>query len=187
MRRLILIKHAAPAVAPGVPPERWELSEPGAARCEPLAEAVRAHAPAVVVTSREPKAARTGELVAARLGVPAAAADGLHEHDRSNVPHLPSREFISLVEVFFRKPAERVLGRESADEALARFEAAVGRVLADHPAGAVAVVSHGTVIALLLAQLGGGRAFELWRKMGLPSYAVVELPARRVARVVERV
>ena len=187
MRRLILIKHAAPVVTPGVPPERWVLSEQGRLRCGPLAEAVRPYAPAVVVTSREPKAAETGAAVAAALGVPVEPADGLHEHDRSNVPHLPSREFISLVEVFFRRPAERVLGRESADEALARFGAAVEQVLEQHPAGNVAVVSHGTVLALLLAKHGGGRAFELWRKMGLPSYAVVDLPAWRVERVVEQV
>ncbi len=187
MRKLILIKHAAPVVAPGVPPERWVLSEQGRERCGPLADAVRPYAPAVVVTSTEPKAAETGAAVAGLIGVPAGPADGLHEHDRSNVPHLPSREFISLVEVFFRKPAERVLGRESADEALARFERAIDEVLARRPDGNVAVVSHGTVLALLLAMHGGGRAFELWRRMGLPSYAVVELPAWRVERVMDRV
>ncbi|MDB5295925.1 MAG: hypothetical protein JWO31_1908, partial [Phycisphaerales bacterium] len=145
-------------------------------------------APAAVVTSREPKAAETGALLAAALGLPPAeASDGLGEHDRSNVPHLPTREFISLVELFFRRPGERVLGRETADEALVRFAAAVDDVLARHPAGNVAVVTHGTVLALLLAKHGGGRPFELWRRMGLPSYAVVELPAWRVARVVERV
>ena len=187
MRKLILVKHAAPVVTPGVPPEKWVLSEQGRLHCRPLAEAVRAYEPTVVVASREPKAAETGEAVAAHLGVPFEAAAGLHEHDRSNVPHLPSREFISLVEVFFRKPAERVLGRESADEALARFERAVGDVLDRHPQGNVAVVSHGTVLALLLAKHGGGRAFELWRKMGLPSFAAVELPDWRVERVVEQV
>ena len=187
MPNLILIKHAAPAVAPGVPPEEWVLSDVGRRRCPALAEAVRPYAPAAVVASVEPKASETGRVVAAGLGVPFETADGLHEHDRSNVPHLPSREFISLIEVFFRKPAERVLGRESADEALARFERAVSDVLARYPDGNVAVVSHGTVLALLLAKHGGGKPFELWRKMGLPSYAVVELPAWRVERVVGQV
>jgi broad specificity phosphatase PhoE len=205
MRRLILIKHAVPQVVPGVPPERWALSDDGRQRCGPLAELVRPHGPSAVVTSAEPKAAETGELVAAALGVPASTADGLGEHDRSDVPHLPTREFISLMEVVFRKPAERVLGRESAAEALARFERALAVVLAARPgstgsdaAPPLAVVSHGTVIALLLAKHGGGRAFDLWRRMGLPSFAVLDLPdgrsgegdapARgRVVDVVERV
>lgn len=187
MPKLILVKHAAPVVTPGVPSEKWPLSADGRTRCGPLADAIRPFAPAAIVTSLEPKAAETGELLAERLGVSADTALGLHEHDRSNVPHLPTREFISLVELMFRKPGERVLGRESADEALARFERAVAAVLATRPGEDVAAVSHGTVIALLLARHGGGRPFELWRRMGLPSFAVVDLPAWRVERVVERV
>jgi len=41
---------------------------------------------------------------------------------------------------------------------------------------AVAVVSHGTVIALLLEQVGGGGAFDVWRAMKLPSFAVLRRP-----------
>jgi broad specificity phosphatase PhoE len=187
MPNLILIKHAAPIVAPGVPSEEWTLSEPGKRACTPLAEAVLPYAAVAVVSSLEPKAAETGEILAARLGIPFETAEGLHEHDRSNVPHMPSRDFISLVELFFRKPTERVLGRESADEALERFERAVDDVLDRYSAQNVAVVSHGTVIALLLAEYGGGKGFELWRKMGLPSFAVVEMPARTVTQVVAKV
>jgi 2,3-bisphosphoglycerate-dependent phosphoglycerate mutase len=187
MSKLILIKHAAPVVSPGVPPEKWVLSDEGKRRCAPLAEAIRPYAPAAVVSSLEPKAAETGELVAAQLAVAFEAAAGLHEHDRSNVPHMQSREFISLVELFFRKPSERVLGNESADEALARFEQAVADVPSRYAGQTVAIVSHGTVLSLLLAKHGGGRAFELWRRMGLPSYAVIDLPAWRVERIVEKV
>jgi broad specificity phosphatase PhoE len=180
MRKLILVKHAAPQVVPGVPPEKWALSDQGKHRCGPLAEALRAYQPEIVVSSLEPKADETGELVAGHLTLPFEAVEGLHEHDRSNVPHLPSREFISLMELFFRRPAERALGRESADEALRRFEAAVERVLADHEDRNVAIVSHGTVIALFVAKHGGGKAFDLWRQMGLPSFRVLGLPGYSV-------
>ncbi|HEX8912586.1 MAG TPA: histidine phosphatase family protein [Humisphaera sp.] len=186
MRKLILVKHAAPVVTPGVPSERWPLSADGKLAARHLAEALRPLAPAAVVASLEPKAAETGEIVAAALGVPFEAAAFLHEHDRSNVPHLPTREFIGMMEVLFRKPTEHVLGRESAAEALARFRPAVEAAAERYPTGNLAVVSHGTVIALLLAQLGGGRGFELWRRMAQPSYAVVDVPAWRVERVVDR-
>jgi broad specificity phosphatase PhoE len=187
MRKLILVKHAPPGVVPDVPPERWVLSDEGRRCCIPLAEALRPHQPAALVSSLEPKAAETGQLVAARLGLSFATADGLQEHDRGNVPHLRSREFISMMEVFFRKPGELVLGRETAGEALRRFEAAVGRVLTDHPDGNVAVVSHGTVIALLVAKYGQRKPFELWRRMGLPSFAVLDVPGYRVDAVVEAI
>jgi broad specificity phosphatase PhoE len=187
MRKLILIKHASPLVIPGTPPEKWKLSEKGKESCGPLAEALREHQPTVIVASEEPKATETAQIVAAKLGLPFEATPELHEHDRSNVPHMRSGEFISHMEVFFRKREERVLGRESARQALDRFTAAIDGVLAAHPSGNVAVVSHGTVIALLLAQHSKENAFELWRMMGLPSFAVLSLPDYRLETMVRKI
>ena len=188
-RKLILVKHAPPEVVPGVPPERWTLSEKGRGLCVPLAERLEPHAPAVVVSSEEPKAAETAQLVAERLGVPWRTAPGLHEHDRSNVPHLRSGEFISMVELFFRRPTELVLGRETADAARGRFESAVARVVGEQSDGNVAVVSHGTVIALLLGggARGGRTPFEIWRAMGLPSYAILNPGGMELLERVDRV
>jgi broad specificity phosphatase PhoE len=186
MRKLILIKHAAPEVVPGVPPERWTLSDKGRAACVPLADRVGAHAPSLVVSSEEPKAMETATLIGARLGIPWETAPGLHEHDRSNVPHLRSSEFISMMELFFRKPDELVLGRETASDARRRFEAALREVVDSHPNETVAVVSHGTVIALLL-DAPARPAFQTWRAMGLPSLAVLNLPELDVSETVDRI
>ncbi len=176
MRKLILIKHSAPLVRPAVPPEQWRLSAEGKARCVALADAVRPHFPTRVFSSTEVKAQETGDLLATALGVARATAPGLHEHDRSNVPHLPTREFVSLMALFFSRPTERVLGRESAAEALERFSAAVAAVVPRDAEENVAVVSHGTVIALFLARHSRSRGFDLWREMGLPSFAVLSVP-----------
>jgi broad specificity phosphatase PhoE len=187
MASLILVKHAAPQVVPETPSEKWVLSEAGKHACSPLAESIARYEPTAVIASLEPKAAETGELLAARLGLPFETAVGLHEHDRSNVPHMQSREFISLVELLFRKPEECVLGKESGDEAATRFREALDAVIKTYPDQNLAVVSHGTVIALLLEKLGGGRGFELWRRMGLPSFAIIDLPQWRVRKVIERI
>jgi len=188
MPQLILIKHASPQVVPGIPPEQWCLSESGRASSPRLAAALRPLAPSVVVASEEPKASETGELLARELSVPFHTAPNLHEHDRSNVPHLHSGEFISLMEVLFRRPSQLVLGKETASGALKRFRNALDDVVEQHGAGerAVAVVSHGTVIALLLEQLGDHRGFDVWRAMKLPSFAVLRLPAWSVERVVDQ-
>ena len=69
------------------------------------------------------------------------------------MPQLRSAEFISLIELLFRRPNDLVLGKETAVAALSRFRSALDEVLAEHPEGNVAVVSHGTVIALLLEKL----------------------------------
>jgi broad specificity phosphatase PhoE len=87
-----------------------------------------------------------------------------------------SGEFISMMELFFRRPGELVLGRETAEQAKLRFTAAVRREVDAAPAGNVAIVSHGTVISLLLQEAGRRAPFETWRAMGLPSYAIIGLP-----------
>jgi broad specificity phosphatase PhoE len=186
-RHLILIKHAAPLVDPAKSSDLWKLSEAGREQAGKLAEALRAQEIAAIVSSEEPKAKETAEILARALGVNVATSRELREHDRRNVPHMRSRDFISMVELFFRKPGERVLGSESAEAALARFESAVDEVIASHAEGNVAIVAHGTVIALYLAKHSGRSGFELWRAMGLPSYAVVSLPGREVVEVVERI
>jgi broad specificity phosphatase PhoE len=187
MRKLILIKHASPQVQADQPPERWPLSEEGRAKCEVLAGRVAEYSPGVVVSSEETKAAETGEIVARRLGVPHRVAADLHEHDRSNVPQLRTAEFISMMELLFRRPNELVLGEETAVAALSRFRSALDEVLAEQAEGNVAVVSHGTVIALLLEKLSGRRGFDVWRAMKLPSFAVLSLPGLGLDRLVETV
>jgi broad specificity phosphatase PhoE len=187
MRKLILIKHAPPDVVPGVPPEQWVLSAKGRDLCTPLAEGLATHQPAVIVSSEEPKAAETARLVAERLNVPWHTAPGLHEHHRRNVPHMRSGEFISMMELFFRRPRDLVLGEETADQARARFETAVERVLGEHRDGNVAVVSHGTVIALLLSDQTNRGPFQTWRGMGLPSFAVLGAADMTLLDAVDRV
>jgi broad specificity phosphatase PhoE len=187
MRKLILIKHASPQVQADRPPERWPLSDEGQAKCARLAYLVAAYSPSVVVSSEEMKAEETGRIVAEAIGVPHHTAADLHEHDRSNVPQLRSAEFISLMELLFRRPQELVLGKETAVAALSRFESALDEVLIEHPEGNLAVVSHGTVIALLLEKLDKRRGFDVWRAMKLPSFAVLSLPGMALDRVVENI
>jgi broad specificity phosphatase PhoE len=187
MRKLILIKHASPLVIPVTPPEQWKLSDKGRESCAALAEALREHEPAIIISSEEPKAQETAQLAASRLGVPTESAANLHEHDRTNVPHMRSGEFISHMELFFRRPDERVLGRESADEALSRFEKAVDSVVAAHSSGNIAIVTHGTVLALYLASHNDRDPFHLWRELGLPSFVALDLATRKITGLVAKV
>jgi broad specificity phosphatase PhoE len=184
MPKLILIKHAAPLVEPLVPSADWSLSDAGRAACDLLAQRVAPHAPRRIISSTEPKATETAERLSRALDLPYAMAAGLHEHDRSNVPHLRSAEFISLVEVFFRRPKELVLGNETALDALDRFADAVERLIpGDEP---LAIVAHGTVISLLLEDRCGLDPFTTWRAMGLPSFVALEASGD-MWKVLERV
>jgi len=182
MKKLILIKHAAPTVDPALPPDRWELSDVGKARCVPLAERLKAHHVAALISSEEVKAIQTAKLTAAQLGVPCATAPGLHEHDRNNVPQMASRDFISALAQFFANPRQLVLGSETADQARQRFTASL-EACAQPADGNLAVVSHGTVIALYLEQYSAEKPFLLWRRLGLPSFVVLSWPQRKILEV----
>ncbi len=120
-----------------------------------------------------------------RLGVPVEVTADLHEHDRGNVGFLGAAEFEQAVADFFARPGELVLGRETAEQARARFAAAVSGVLAAHPGEDVTILAHGTVISLFVAACAGVEPFALWKRLGLPSFVVLTLPELAVANVVE--
>lgn len=187
MAKLTLIKHASPQQEPGVSPHDWKLSAAGREKAAALAERLRVHAPAIIFTSDEPKAVETAEIIAQALGVPHEVAADLHEHDRINVPQMPTREFISSMALFFKRPTELVLGRETAEQARRRMTVAMDRILAENERRDVAVVTHGTVLALYLAPLLEGDEFDLWRRLGLPSYVVLDGEKMETVEIVERV
>jgi broad specificity phosphatase PhoE len=151
MRRLVLIRHSLPEIDPDVPARAWHLSEEGCRRCVLLAEEVSAHAPAGVVTSEEPKAIETGQIVADHLGLHWETAGGLHEHERPWALWEGREAFEAKVAQFFQRPESLVFGEETADQAGRRFRAALDQVLQKHGRGDMAVVSHGTVMTLLVA------------------------------------
>jgi broad specificity phosphatase PhoE len=187
MPKLILVKHAKPQMDESVPSHAWGLSDVGRASCGPLAERLRPLGVQQIVTSEEPKAAETGRLVAAALGVACEAAAGLQEHDRSNVPVLPTREFIASIALLFNRPTQLVLGLETGAKALKRFERAVFDAVDRHPDQTLAVVTHGTVMALFAEAYGGADPFPFWRRMQLPSFVVFSRPDLEIVETVEAV
>ncbi|HEY7115545.1 MAG TPA: histidine phosphatase family protein [Tepidisphaeraceae bacterium] len=175
MARLFLIKHARPQIDPQVPSERWSLGPEGRDAATRLADRLRGRGIGRLYTSTEPKALETAQIVGQSLELSAVELPDLHEHDRSNVPHMDTREFISLMALFFKQPDRLVLGEETADEAYERFAAAIDGILERESGDApVAVVSHGTVIALLAQHRAKQDPFAVWRRMGLPSFMVLE-------------
>jgi broad specificity phosphatase PhoE len=186
-RKLILVRHSLPEFVTGVPARQWHLSAEGRQRCETLAGRLAAYDLAAIVASEEPKAAETGQIVARILGLPFEMVPGLHEHERGVVRDLGSVEvFQAQVAAFFAQPSERVFGRETADEAHARFAAAVAAVLEQHPHGNPAIVSHGTVMTLFIARANHLDPVPFWKSLGLPAFAVLSLPSLGLLGVAER-
>ena len=190
MAKLFLIKHARPEVDPRTPSEQWRLGAAGREGAERLAGRLSGRRFTRLYSSAEPKAVETAQTVARSMNLSVVQMGDLGEHDRRNVPHMESREFISMVALMFKEPGRRVLGNESADEAYGRFAAAVDGLLRESggaDGGDVGIVTHGTVISLFAQRRAGLEPFGLWRRMGLPSYIVLETEGWGVVEVCERV
>ena len=186
-RLLLLVRHSLPQMVTGVPASRWRLSAEGRHRSRALAERLAAYDPAAIVASEEPKAVETGQIVALVLGLPFETAPGLHEHERAVVRDLGSpEEFQAQVAAFFQRPGELVLGYETAGQAHARFAQAVARVLELHPDGNLVIVSHGTVMSLLVARANDLDPVPFWQSLGLPALAILSLPDLKLVELVSR-
>jgi broad specificity phosphatase PhoE len=172
---LVLVKHSVPEIQESLPAHQWKLSADGRVRAERLADHLQRFQPAVIISSKEPKAIETAEIVARKYSLEPRATHDLHEHDRSNIPFLSQEQFQDSVREFFQRPTELVFGRETADQAHARFYRAVHSILNENMSKTVVIVAHGTVIALFVSRLTGSSDFELWKMLGLPSFIALDL------------
>ncbi len=177
MRKLLLVRHAQSQITPGVEPARWPLTDAGRAAAAEFAGELAPHDPRLVVTSLEPKAAETGKLIARQLGIPLQEASGLHEQARAAFDRpLTEAAFNALVKRVLAEPDWTGFGLETGRAALSRFEAALFAVLKESPAGSLAVVTHGTVMALFVSKYNPIDVGEFWGRLRMPALAVLRLP-----------
>jgi broad specificity phosphatase PhoE len=186
LKYLLLVRHSQPEIVEGIPAKAWRLSDEGRRRCESMAKIVASYAPQAVVTSREPKAMETGQIIAKELNLPVSDAKNLHEHERDKVPFLDRDEFVSVVKRFFDYPHQLILGDETADQASARFDAAVQSVLANNTES-VAIVAHGTVMSLFAAKHTNIDVHSLWKRLGMPAMLVFSVPEMELMEIIEGV
>jgi len=187
MKNLILVKHSLPEVVPKIPASEWVLSKPGQVRCLALAHRLEPYSPDIIISSIEPKAVETAQIIAAQINKPLDTAQGLHEHDRTGVDFLGREEFEARLNDFFKRPDQLVLGRETAHLALARFSKALSLVEIEHPDKNIVVVAHGTVITLFVQEFNALEAFAFWRNLDLPSFVVLSWPGHKLVNTVESV
>jgi broad specificity phosphatase PhoE len=174
MTTLVLIKHAMPELVADVPSNRWVLSEEGRENAARLGDELRARGVARVYTSLEPKALETAALAAVSLGVPVAPRLDLHENDRAGLGFVSMPELRARIRRFFDEPSVLVMGNESADAAFDRFERALRGIAAEAGNDVAAVVTHGTVLTLLVSRYNAVVPFEFWDSLALPSCVLVD-------------
>ena len=155
MSTAYFISHPEVRVDPAMPVPLWSLSEVGAARMRAFAESPLAQGLASVWASEEAKAVEAAQILADRLVLPVRLQAALHENDRSATGFLPPEEFQRTADAFFAQPERSIRGWETAAHAQDRIAAAVQEVLAQSPAGDIAIIAHGGVGTLLLCRMLG--------------------------------
>ena len=180
---LILIRHSMVTMVPGTPASNWHLSDDGRKRALRLAQHIEQYQPDRVITSVEPKAIETGEIIAETLHLPFATKSGLHEHERSRVPLMGREWFEARVQEFFAAPDQLVFGDETADAAHRRFNLALEDSVQRYSSENLAVVTHGTVLTLYISRLTKTEPYTFWQQLGLPAFVVLSLPQKQIAAV----
>jgi broad specificity phosphatase PhoE len=185
MAKLIAIKHAAPQIVPAVASSQWMLSQSGLRECDELASRLARYAVTALYSSEETKAKQTADRLGLHLGLTVSARPGLQENDRTGLRffHDPV-DLDACFRDFFARPFERVVGKESAAEAQARFRGAVQSIL-DEPGERVpAIVTHGTVLTLLVGAANEIDLFAFWRALTTTSFVVLSAPGLELVEVV---
>jgi 2,3-bisphosphoglycerate-dependent phosphoglycerate mutase len=174
MTELVLVKHAPPEITRDVVPSRWVLSEEGHRRCDWLAGELKTKGVSRLYSSLEPKALETAALVAARIGLTVEPWLNLHENDRNGFGFQEVDELRRRLREFFERPAQLTIGNETADGALQRFAGAVADILSRSRGRNFATVTHGTALSRFVAHHNTIRPFDLWERLGMPSYVVLD-------------
>lgn len=148
MARLFLIRHARPRMM-GDAAERWSLSQKGRREAGILARHDFWREVDLIFSSPEPKALQTAEPAARRWGIPLQVIDCLRELRRPRL--VPDYE--KAIARLFADPDKSIASIEPAAQGAERITRCLEELVAAHRGQTLAVVSHGLVLTLFLAQL----------------------------------
>ncbi len=173
MTTLVMVRHAQSAPDPALPERDWPLSENGRRQAAELAVALAALGVDALASSPYIRAIDTLRPYADAAGLQIAVDEDLRE--RALGGWMPD---VADVEAAVRKMHAdldfQLEGGESGRACVARFEAALARIVAAHPGRTIAVGSHGGVLGHLIARQGVPLPDEFWKRIRNPHLFVFD-------------
>jgi broad specificity phosphatase PhoE len=180
---IILVKHAMPELNGDVPSKEWKLGEKGLKQAQRFANFVRDNLDVdpIMYSSSETKAIETAKIIAETLSLTHKVSPALAEFDRPALSIVSEEDHYDRNEPLFTNPEEPYLGKESAKVALERFESGIKEIIKEPLEDERLIVTHGTVMSLFIEKYNEElEGFDVWKKLGCPSYAVLSLPDFKV-------
>lgn len=169
---LHLVRHGRAQPVAGTPAPAWSLHPEAASGIRALADARVLPTDAVWVSSPEPKAVQTAEVLCpVRFGLD----DGLREAIRSSHWFDDTGEFEALVRRSFAYPGRSAHpGWEPLDHTRTRVLGTVRTLLSDGTDRDLVLVGHGTAWTLVVAALTGTQPdLDAWTAMRMPDHCAV--------------
>lgn len=174
------VRHAESRYAPGEESTRG-LTERGRQQADRLVDVLEQYGIDVVVSSPYRRAVETVAPLAEAVGTDVVTEDGFRERE---LPHVD--DFEATAKRLWRNPTTAIEGGESHRRAQKRGIEAVDRTRTRWPGAAIAVGTHGTILALILNHYDSGYDYEFWRRMTMPDIYRVEFEGEKPRRI-ERV
>jgi len=147
----------------------------GLVQARQVSDKIASLTPSVVAIYSSPftRARQTLEPLAEALGLPITVVDELREKHMSDepIPDLPAARSHMWEDFDFR-----LTGGETNAEAQVRATTALKKVQSAHPSEAIAVVSHGTLMGLILNTYDSSFGYEEWRAITMPDIFRVDVP-----------
>jgi 2,3-bisphosphoglycerate-dependent phosphoglycerate mutase len=171
--RVVLVRHGTPEVEEGVPAAEWPLSACARNAAISLAQSFRGCTFDRIASSPEPKATGTAEVIASQLGLAVEIDQGFSEHSRRSVGFLTQDELGSAVARLFDNPDSLVFGEETANQAYARFCAALERQSA-RSAHDTLIVTHGTIMSIYVSRVLNIDPLPFWRSLKMPMAVILD-------------
>jgi broad specificity phosphatase PhoE len=113
--------------------------------------------------------------VAAHTGLPWQTRSCLGELDRRGYQPPDIAAYRSAVTRMFSNPQQSVRGWETRAHAEERIVICIRKLVTENSDGTVAIISHGVILTILVAYLGGlPEPYEFWREMGFASVAALD-------------
>lgn len=133
-----------------------ELAEEGHHQAELMAEYLSTEGIDAIYTSPLRRAVQTAAPLERKLGLTATVVDDVAEYDRLSSEYIPIEELKAAGDPRFHELTSGTWdGHDPREEFEQRVTAAIDRMIDDHAGDTIAVVCHGGVINLVLAQVLG--------------------------------
>ena len=165
MTRVVLVRHALPAVDPEVDSKLWRLADGAFAETERMARSLPDDLGATVWSSSETKAVETAHAIAHVREMDVAVDDRFAEVSRP----WTEGDYRSLAKHYLA--GESIEGWEPADVVRERFASAVTDAARD---GTVVVVDHGLALSLYASSVVTLDLVPFWEALSFPDAWSIE-------------